>query len=78
MKLTHPYAVILVPSTAHALLVEDALRQAGLACKLVPVPRQVSSDCGVCVRIDPADKVKAESTCFDRGIEIDGIHELTR
>ena len=49
------YAVILVYSTSYALRAEKVLNKAGIACKLIPVPRKLSSDCGVCVRIDRAD-----------------------
>lgn len=45
------YAVILVNSTSHALKIEKILLSQGLTCKLIPVPRHLSSDCGVCVRI---------------------------
>lgn len=46
------YAYILVDSTGHALKIEKILSQYQLACKLVPVPRHLSSDCGVCVRVN--------------------------
>ena len=45
------YAVILVDSTSHALRIEKLLVNRVLMCKLIPVPRHLSSDCGVCVRI---------------------------
>jgi len=45
------YAVILVHSTSHAMRVERLLRDEGIACKMIPVPRHISSDCGVCIRI---------------------------
>ena len=49
------YAVILVDSTSHALRIEKLLVNRGLTCKLIPVPRHLSSDCGVCVRIHKQD-----------------------
>ncbi len=49
------YAVILVDSTSHALRIEKVLVGRGLTCKLIPVPRHLSSDCGVCVRIRQQD-----------------------
>ncbi len=45
------FAVILVDSTSHAMRIEKILTMHGLTCKLVPVPRHLSSDCGVCVRV---------------------------
>lgn len=45
------YAVILVDSTSHALYIEKLLMNQHFVSKLIPVPRHLSSDCGVCVRI---------------------------
>jgi hypothetical protein len=56
------YAVILVQSTSHALRAESILQRMNIACKLIPVPRDLSSDCGMCVRIQETDrKVVLES-----------------
>jgi len=72
----HEYAVILVPSTSHALRAEKVLQQAGIGCKLIPVPRQLSSDCGVCVRIGRADQEAALRVLDAARVEIEGIHDL--
>jgi hypothetical protein len=53
------YTVILVSSTSHAIRLEKVLGSANIACKLVPVPRHLSSDCGVCVRIRRRDRDEA-------------------
>ena len=53
------YAVILVHSTSHAVRVEKLLQAGGIASKMIPVPRQISSDCGACLRILRQD-VEAE------------------
>jgi hypothetical protein len=31
---------------------EKLIQVEGVSCKLIPVPRHLSSDCGVCLRID--------------------------
>ena len=49
---TPAYAVFLFPSVGHALKGEKILKDGGIACKLIPVPRQISTDCGVCLRIE--------------------------
>ncbi len=46
------WAVILVFSTSHAIRGEKLLSEAGIPCRLIPVPRQLSSDCGSCIRIE--------------------------
>jgi len=68
--------VILVYSTSYALRAEKVLNRAGISCKLIPVPRQLSSDCGVCVRIRRADQGVASQALAAARVEIDGIHEV--
>jgi hypothetical protein len=55
------------------LRAEKLLKKEGIAYKLIPVPRHLSSDCGVCVRFARqdeslvkkalADKVEIQSFC---------------
>jgi len=44
------YGFVLAPSTEHALVAEEALLAAGRVVRLVPVPRSISSECGMAVR----------------------------
>jgi len=45
------YVVFLFPSVSHALKAEKILKGREIAHKLIPVPRHISSDCGVCLRV---------------------------
>jgi hypothetical protein len=67
-------AVILVYSTSYALRVEKFLKNAGIVCKLIPVPRHLSSDCGVCVRIASSDKDNALQTLNTAHVDFYGIY----
>lgn len=67
------YVVILVPSTSHALRAERVLHMAGIASKLIPVPRSLSSDCGVCVRIKAGDAEAAEEVLRAQRVDFDQI-----
>lgn len=46
-----PYAVFLFPSVSHVLKAEKILTALGTPHKLIPVPRHISTDCGVCLRV---------------------------
>jgi hypothetical protein len=70
------YAVILVYSTSYALRAEKVLGQAGIPCKLIPVPRHLSSDCGVCVRIERTDQEATLQALQTACVELEGIHEI--
>lgn len=70
------YAVILVQSTGHAIRVEKVLLMADVGCKLIPVPRQISSNCGVCVRVERSD-VDAARVALDKNkVEFESIHGI--
>lgn len=69
------YVVILLPSTSHAIHAEAALKGAGLGCKMIPVPRHISSDCGVCIRIAREDQAAARATLDAAGIQWEGMHD---
>lgn len=61
------YAVFLFPSVGHALKAEKILKAAGMAHKLIPVPRQISTDCGVCLRVE-ADMQDAVAEALQEGV----------
>ena len=69
-------AVILVYSTSHALRAERLLEKAGIACKLIPVPRHLSSDCGVCIRLLLVERDRALQTLAAAGLETAESHEI--
>ena len=70
------YAVIIVYSTSHAMRIEKLLGETGVANKLIPVPRQISSDCGLCVRLLQSEVEAARRVIEAAQIEIEGIHAL--
>lgn len=75
--MTHDqYAVIIVYSTSHAMRIERLLQEKGITCKMIPVPRQISSDCGVCVRILRSDIKTARQATKEAQVEIEGVHEI--
>jgi len=70
------YGVVLFYSTSNALQVEKLLKRMGIAVKLIPVPRQLSSDCGICLRYDRLDEPRVRETLDQEQIEIQGIHPV--
>ena len=70
------YAVIIAYSTSHALRIEKLLQGIEIPCKLIPVPRHISSDCGVCLRILRSDIDAASQVIEATSVEIEGIHEI--
>ena len=72
----YPYAVILVQSLSYALKAERLLEPVGIPYKLIPVPRNLSSQCGICVRILRDDRDRVLQILNDAQLEIVGVHEM--
>jgi len=70
------YTVLLVYSTSYALRAEKLLDQAGIQSKLIPVPRELSSDCGVCVRVAREERRAAVEVLKRAGVETEGVHDV--
>lgn len=66
-------AVILFHSTNYAMWAVDVLNQNKIANKLIPVPRNLSSDCGYCVEINSGSIIEAEEFLKRENIEFDRI-----
>jgi len=68
------YGIATFHSTHSVLKAEKLLKEAGLAqVRLVPVPSQVSSDCGVTVRFLAEDAARAAGVLRPLGDDLEGI-----
>ena len=69
------YGVLVFQSVSYAIKAEKILLAAGLPHKLIPVPRHISSDCGVCLRFrsELRERILA---ALDGQVEIDAVHPL--
>jgi hypothetical protein len=54
------YLVVIFKSVHHALRSEKILKAAGVPHKLIPMPRHISSDCGVCLRFSPEHRKQVD------------------
>jgi hypothetical protein len=55
---------------------EKLLAKEGYTVKLVPTPRQFSSDCGIALRFDWHQQEQVRSALDKAHVEIDVIHRL--
>jgi len=68
------YRVILFATTNHALRGEKVLKRAGLQAKLIPVPRHLSSDCGISLRIPAAQEAQAREAMAAANLPHQALH----
>ncbi len=70
------YIVLLVYSSSYAVRADQILSKAGISSRLIPIPRHISSSCGVCVRIAADDKSNALKALQDSNLPLDGVYEI--
>ena len=58
---------LLFDSIHYVMKAEELLKKAGIVIDLVPVPREISSDCGMCIAFRPQDLEKISSLTFKPG-----------
>ncbi len=63
------WGVLLFPSVSHAMRAESLVRKAGMACKLIPTPRQLSSDCGTALRFSWNERDQVLAVLEAAGLE---------
>ena len=69
------YYVMLFKAVSYVLKAEKILKKEGLPHKLIPVPKYISSDCGICLRFEPAMQNKIEAALLNK-VEIEEIRTL--
>jgi hypothetical protein len=62
------HSLFLFPSVGHAMKAEKILQEQGIAHKLIPIPREISLDCGVCLRVE-ADLCDAAAAALEGRVE---------
>jgi hypothetical protein len=70
------YGVVLFHSTAHAIRAEKVLTGAGFRTKMIPTPRQLSSDCGMALRFDLNIRSGVAAVLEENRVPVSGIHQI--
>lgn len=65
-------------TTSMALLFERACRKAGIQARIAPVPRKLSSSCGLACEFPCMERALVDETVRSNKIEVDAIHDLTQ
>ncbi len=71
-------AVVLFHSTNYAMWASDVFKGKKIECKMVPVPREFSSDCGYCIKINNENVPEAENILKNNDIEYDRIEIINK
>jgi hypothetical protein len=71
------FGVVLFGTSSAAMQAEAILMNAKLEIKLIPTPRELSSDCGISLRFNWDQKKEVESELERLHVDFAGIHPLS-
>ena len=72
------YGIIIFHTTTSAIHSEKVLKKEGFEVKLIPTPRELSSDCGIALKFDWQQSEKIQSILDKSKIEISSIHKFNQ
>lgn len=70
------YSVVIFYSTSAAIRAESLAQKVNLKVKLIPVPRHLSSDCGICLQFNNEDQQSIKEILVEKKIEYDDIYQI--
>ena len=70
------YGVVLFHTTSAVMRAEKLLIKGGYSIKLIPTPRQFSSDCGIALRFDWSCCGPVKSVLNEAKVKFDAIYFL--
>ncbi len=71
-----PMAVVLFANTQAAIQAEQVLQAEGIRGKLIPVPREFSSECGMALRIPRSEGERVRAALEGHRVPCGAIREL--
>ena len=70
------YSVALFDSTSQVMRGERVLGQAGVRVKMIPTPRQISSDCGMALRFDREESDRVVTILSENSVPVRGVYPV--
>lgn len=62
-------------SMTHVLAAERAARKSGISCRMVPIPRNLSTDCGMCISVKAENGQAFLSVVEEKGLTPERVEE---
>ncbi len=72
------YAIITFRSTHFALKAKRVIEKNGRRSETIPVPREFSSECGFCCKVNWEEREEMEKILRENSVEIDSVYRWER
>ena len=74
MREKKQWLIVTFYTTSAAMAAEKACEQAGLPGRIIPVPREITADCGLGWRTPPEIRPQVEALFTSLDLEVEGYH----
>jgi hypothetical protein len=71
------YCIFTFISTSHALKAERVLKEAAADFLIMPTPREISTSCGLAVKVAPGDQKPCYEILINKQVQVEGIYQVT-
>jgi hypothetical protein len=65
-------------SVSYSIKFEKKMKECGMKVRLIPVPRSISSSCGMCGKFDCSQRDEIVRICNEGKVKFEGIYELIK
>lgn len=72
------YGVFTFISTSQALKAERVLKQASIDFLMMPTPREISTSCGLAVKVASEDLKKSSEVLRQNRVQVDGAYQVSQ
>lgn len=72
------YGVFTFISTSQALKAERVLKQASIDFLMMPTPREISTSCGLAVKVASEDLNKSSEVLRQNRVQVDGAYQVSQ
>ena len=69
--------LLVFASIHYVLKAEKLIKKQGLFTDIVPVPKEISSDCGMALLVNAKDLFDIKSLLIEKGLRPEGIYPYT-
>jgi len=71
------YSIFTFVATSQALKAERVLKDASADFLIMPTPREISTSCGLAVKVVPADQVYCHQLLISQKVQVEAVYRIT-
>ena len=70
------YSIFTFVSTSQALKAERVLKEAAADFLIMPTPREISTSCGLAVKVAPSDQISCYKILMSQEVQVEAVYMI--